>query len=162
MTSLRNIAVIDIGKTNAKLALVDLQTLKEIAVVTRPNKVLSAPPWPHFDLEGHWEFLLEALAQFNRQYGLDAISITTHGASAVLLDKHGNLAAPMLDYEHHGPDDLAAAYDEIRPDFAESGSPRLGMGLNLGASSIGCLSRTRALKIAQQPLSPTLNIGASG
>ena len=33
------IAVIDIGKTNAKLALVEGETLDEIAVVTRPNRV---------------------------------------------------------------------------------------------------------------------------
>ncbi len=128
-----HVAVIDIGKTNAKLALVDLATLDEIAVVTRPNTVLPGPPWPHFDLEGHWEFLLEALADFHRVHGIDAITVTTHGASAVLLDAEGGLAAPMLDYEYAGPDDLAADYDALRPPFAETGSPRLGMGLNLGA-----------------------------
>jgi sugar (pentulose or hexulose) kinase len=64
---------------------------------------------------------------------VDAISVTTHGASAVLLDARGNLAVPMLDYEHPGPDALAADYDALRPDFAETGSPRLSMGLNLGA-----------------------------
>jgi sugar (pentulose or hexulose) kinase len=128
-----HVAVIDIGKTNAKLALVDLGTLDEIAVVTRPNTVLPGPPWPHFDLEGHWEFLLEALADFHRAHGVDAITVTTHGAAAVLLDAEGGLAAPMLDYEHPGPDDLAADYDALRPPFAETGSPRLGIGLNLGA-----------------------------
>ena len=133
MTIPRHIAVIDIGKTNAKLALVDLQSLTEVAVVTRPNKVIKGPPWPHFDLDGHWSFLLEALTTFNKQHKIDAISITTHGASAVLLDKYGNLAAPMLDYEHTGPEALATEYDAIRPDFAESGSPRLAQGLNVGA-----------------------------
>ncbi len=128
-----HVAVIDIGKTNAKLALVDLATLDEIAVVTRPNKVLPGPPWPHFDLEGHWEFLLDALTEFHRAHGVDAITVTTHGAAAVLLDAEGGPAAPMLDYEHPGPDDLAADYDALRPPFAETGSPRLGMGLNLGA-----------------------------
>jgi len=39
-----HVAVIDIGKTNAKLALVDLNKLKELAVVTRPNTVLPGPP----------------------------------------------------------------------------------------------------------------------
>ena len=38
-----HIAVIDIGKTNAKVALVDLNDLSEIAVATRPNKVLAGP-----------------------------------------------------------------------------------------------------------------------
>lgn len=129
----RHIAVIDVGKTNAKLALVDAESLREIAVVTRPNTVLAGPPWPHFDLEGHWDFVLENLAEFHKSHGVDAISVTTHGASAVLLDADGALAAPMLDYEHDGPDDLAADYEAIRPEFAETGSPRLGIGLNLGA-----------------------------
>ena len=44
-----HVAVIDIGKTNAKLALVDVSDLSEIAVITRPNRVVSGPPWPHFD-----------------------------------------------------------------------------------------------------------------
>ena len=127
------IAVIDIGKTNAKLALVDGGSLTEIDVVTRPNKVLPGPPWPHFDLDGHWDFFLHHLADFHARHGIDAISITTHGASCVLLDRDGGLAAPMLDYEYPGPDALAAEYDALRPDFAQTGSPRLPMGLNVGA-----------------------------
>lgn len=128
-----HVAVIDIGKTNAKLALVDRQSLTEIAVVTRPNTVIDAPPWPHFDIEGHWTFLLEALAGFHADHGIAEISITTHGASITLIDANGDLAAPMLDYEHKGPDDLAAEYDAIRPPFSETGSARLSMGLNVGA-----------------------------
>jgi sugar (pentulose or hexulose) kinase len=133
MTGPRHIAVIDIGKTNAKLALVDLATRAEIAVTTRPNRVIPGPPWPHFDTEGHWQFILDGLRDLHAQHGVDAISVTTHGASGVLLDAQGGLAAPVLDYEHTGPDDMAAAYDALRPDFALTGSPRLPMGLNLGA-----------------------------
>jgi len=133
MSAQRHIAVIDIGKTNAKLALVDLASLTEIAVITRPNRVIPGPPWPHFDTEGHWAFILDGLARFHRDHGVDAISITTHGASIVLLDGRGALAAPILDYEHTGPQATAAAYDAIRPDFAETGSPRLANGLNVGA-----------------------------
>ena len=133
MTRPQHIAVIDIGKTNAKLALVDLDTLSEIAVVTRPNTVLPGPPWPQFDTEGHWGFLLDALRRFHEAHRVDAISVTTHGASIVLLDKAGALAAPILDYEHDGPQETAAAYDAIRPDFGLTGSPRLANGLNPGA-----------------------------
>ncbi|MFN3278693.1 MAG: FGGY-family carbohydrate kinase [Paracoccus hibiscisoli] len=128
-----HVAVIDIGKTNAKLALVDGDTLSEIAVVTRPNLPLPGPPWPHVDLEGHWAFFLTHLRAFHDTYGVDAISVTTHGAAAVLLDDRGGLAAPMLDYEHAGPDDLSIAYEAQRPGFAATGSPRLPAGLNLGA-----------------------------
>ena len=133
MSALRHIAVIDIGKTNAKLALVDLDTLTEVSVVTRPNAVLAGPPWPHFDTEGHWVFLLSALRDMHAQHHIDAISVTTHGASVVLLENDGTLAAPILDYEHPIPEDVAAAYDALRPSFAETGSPRLSGGLNVGA-----------------------------
>ncbi|MCV3273360.1 FGGY-family carbohydrate kinase [Roseobacter sinensis] len=128
-----HVAVIDIGKTNAKLALVDTSDLSEIAVVTRPNTVLAGPPYPHFDVETIWAFLLDALAQFHKKYGIEAISVTTHGAAGALIAADGRLAAPILDYEHPGPDDLVDAYAKLRPAFAETGSPRLPMGLNLGA-----------------------------
>ncbi|SMY06292.1 FGGY-family carbohydrate kinase [Flavimaricola marinus] len=133
MTKPRHIAVIDIGKTNAKLALVDLGSLTEVVVVTRPNTVLAGPPWPHFDTEGHWAFLLESLGRFHRDHGVDAISITTHGACVALLDEAGALAAPILDYEHDGPDALADSYASLRPPFRQTGSPKLPGGLNVGA-----------------------------
>lgn len=133
MTTPRHIAVIDIGKTNAKLALVDLSTLTEMAVVTRPNIVKSAPPYPHYDVDGHWAFLLDALAMFHRDHRIDAISVTTHGACAALLDSNGALAAPILDYEHTYPAETVNAYDAIKPDFSQTGSPKLAGGLNIGA-----------------------------
>ncbi|WP_172327633.1 FGGY-family carbohydrate kinase [Mangrovicoccus sp. HB161399] len=132
MTAPRHIAVIDVGKTNAKLALVDAATLSEIAVVKRPNEVIPGPPYPQYDLEGHWAFFLEHLAAFQASHGIDAVSVTTHGAAAVMLEADGRLAAPMLDYEHD-LSETAAAYDALRPDFAVTGSPRLPFGLNLGA-----------------------------
>ncbi|WP_170415977.1 FGGY-family carbohydrate kinase [Ruegeria atlantica] len=128
-----HVAVIDVGKTNVKLALVDTYDLSEMAVVTRPNTVLEGPPYPHFDVETIWILLLDTLARFHEQHRVDAISITTHGASAALLATDGNLTAPILDYEHTGPELMANDYDALRPAFEETGSPRLPMGLNLGA-----------------------------
>jgi sugar (pentulose or hexulose) kinase len=129
----RHIAVIDIGKTNAKLALVDLASLTEIAVTTTPNRVLQGPPWPHFDADALWSFILTSLRDLHAAHRIDAIAVTTHGASAALVSGDGSLAAPILDYEHPGPDETAVVYDAIRPPFADTGSPRLPMGLNLGA-----------------------------
>ncbi len=142
----KHVAVIDIGKTNAKLTLVDLDDLSEIAVVTRQNKVLPGPPWPHFDVDGHWEFLLSALRNFHAEHGIDAISITTHGACVALLNEMGNLAAPILDYEYTGPDDVADEYDMIRPPFSETGSPKLPMGLNVGAQLFWQFHKDAGLK----------------
>jgi sugar (pentulose or hexulose) kinase len=129
---MRHIAVIDVGKTNAKLALVDLSDLSELAVRTRPNPVLQSPPYPHYDLEGHWRFFCDALRDFHRDHGIDGIAVTTHGAAMVLIG-HDGKPLPALDYEARGPEDLAAQYEAMRPDFGQTGSPRLPMGLNLGA-----------------------------
>ncbi|MFM2355164.1 MAG: hypothetical protein RLZZ528_900, partial [Pseudomonadota bacterium] len=105
----------------------------EIAVETTPNRILPGPPWPHHDTEGLWSFILDGLARLHGAHRIDAISVTTHGASAVLVAADGSLAAPHLDYEHTGPDSVAGDYDAIRPPFSETGSPRLPMGLNVGA-----------------------------
>ena len=128
-----HVLVLDIGKTNAKLALVDTASLAEIEVLTQPNRVLPGPPYPHADAEGIWAFLCAGARALHARHGVDAVVATTHACAAALLDADGRLALPILDYEHDGPDSLAAAYDEIRPDFAETGSPRLPLGLNLGA-----------------------------
>jgi sugar (pentulose or hexulose) kinase len=127
------IAVIDIGKTNAKVAIVDAATLTELALRKMPNVVLADGPYPHFDVEGHWKFILASLRNLNRDFPFDAISITTHGASAALVNEDGTLALPMLDYEFTGPDELTAEYDAVRPPFSETFSPRLPIGLNVGA-----------------------------
>jgi sugar (pentulose or hexulose) kinase len=148
---INHVAAIDIGKTNAKLALVDLASRAELAVVTRPNRVIEATPYRHFDVEGHWQFLLAALVDFHQRFGIDAISVTTHGAAGALLNAKGQLAAPILDYEDHGPDAVAMAYDVLRPDFAATGSPRLAAGLNLGAQFHWQFSRDPGLlqRVAQ-------------
>jgi sugar (pentulose or hexulose) kinase len=131
--SARHVAVIDIGKTNAKVALVDLERRVETGMRRMPNTVLKDGPYPHFDTDRLWAFILESLAVLNREQRIDAVSVTTHGATAALVDAHGRLALPILDYEHGGPDGLAADYDKVRPPFAETGTPRLPIGLNLGA-----------------------------
>ncbi|MBN9216932.1 MAG: FGGY-family carbohydrate kinase [Mesorhizobium sp.] len=133
MNALRHIAVVDIGKTNAKVALADLTTSSEIALRHTANAPLRQAPYPHHDVEALWTFILNSLASLNREQRIDAISITTHGATGVLVDASGELVLPVLDYEFDGPDRLTAEYDAVRPPFAETGTPRLPVGLNLGA-----------------------------
>lgn len=133
MSSATHIAVIDIGKTNAKLAIVDPQNWHELAVRTTANHVLPGLPYPHFDIDAIWTFLLDAMRELNTQFPIACISITAHGACGVLLDENGDLAMPVLDYEHDGPESVYDAYDALRPDFSESGSPKNAVGLNLGA-----------------------------
>ncbi|WP_425903786.1 FGGY-family carbohydrate kinase [Agrobacterium radiobacter] len=127
------VAVIDIGKTNAKVVVIDTGSGEEIAAEKQANPVLRDGIYPHYDVEMLWRFILSALRRFGQQHGFDAISITTHGASAALLDGNGDLAMPVLDYEHSYPAAIQETYRGIRPDFAETGSPQLPAGLNLGA-----------------------------
>lgn len=129
---MRTVAVIDIGKTNAKVALVDLATLAETVVARMANTAVREAPYAHFDVDGLWDFILDGLAQAARQTMPDAIAVTTHGVAVALLDENGGLAMPVLDYEDAGPGQ-AAAYDAVRPPFAETGTPRLPAGLNLAA-----------------------------
>jgi len=124
------VAVIDLGKTNAKLAWVDTCAAVELAVRTMPSPVLGGPPYPHLDTVALETFIVDAL----REGGpVEAITVTTHGATVALLDSEGELALPVLDYEHTGPDTLADAYDAARSPFERTGSPRLPGGLNVGA-----------------------------
>jgi sugar (pentulose or hexulose) kinase len=129
----KHVAVIDIGKTNAKVVVVDAMSGREIAVRKTANTVLTGAPYPHFDIDGLWSFIIASLRDFVTEPGFDALSITTHGASGVLLHERGELALPVLDYEHLYPQNVQDAYAALRPDFAETSSPALSGGLNWGA-----------------------------
>ena len=129
MSTPEHVLVIDIGKTNAKLVLVDTGTLAELDVLTRPNRVLPGPPYPHADIEGLWAFIVDGARRLHSRHRVDAVVATTHAATAALIDANGDLALPVLDYEHAGPDDVADLYDALRPQFEETGSPRLPAGL---------------------------------
>jgi sugar (pentulose or hexulose) kinase len=126
------VAVLDVGKTNVKAVIVDAGERREVAARTRPNRVLTDGSYPHFDVDGIFAFFLQSLKELNSEFEFDAVSITAHGASGALLSAEG-LALPIPDYEFRYPADVEAAYDEIRPPFSETFSPRLPGGLNLGA-----------------------------
>lgn len=121
--------VLDIGKTNCKLTLIDGQGLT-LSERRRPNRVLLPAPggYPHHDSEGIWRWMLEVLGEFAREARIGAIVPVTHGATAALVDEAGALVLPILDYEYP----LAEAAAVPRPPFAETCSPALPAGLNLG------------------------------
>jgi sugar (pentulose or hexulose) kinase len=128
----RHVAVIDIGKTNAKVVLIDTATRTQLDSTGTPNTVLQDGPYPHADVERLWQFITGALRQFQTAHGIDGVSITTHGATGALL-AGDRLAMPVLDYESDAPDASAEAYERVRPGFSETLSPRLPIGLNWGA-----------------------------
>jgi sugar (pentulose or hexulose) kinase len=125
------IAVVDIGKTTAKLLLVDRASGETRTLASAPNAVRPGRPYPHADTEALWRFIVAGLGAAAAAGSVDGIAVTTHGATAALV-AGAELALPVLDYEHPGPD-TARDYDRLRPEFAETLSPRLPAGLNLGA-----------------------------
>jgi sugar (pentulose or hexulose) kinase len=133
---IRTVAVVDIGKTNAKVVLVDRAAGSEIAAATAPTESHQDGPYPHLDAGRIWAFMTGALAALAKAHAISGIAVTAHGSAGAFLsgDEEGDgLALPILDYEFEGPDELAAEYETVRPDFVETLSPRLPGGLNLGA-----------------------------
>ena len=127
------VTVIDLGKTNSKVALVDTDTAKEIKVITQRAAVNTNTYYPSLDHKAIGLFILEALKNLSSEYNIDAITVTTHGATVALIDAEGELALPVLDYEHQAVDELRDEYSQHRPSFSNTGSPALPGGLNIGA-----------------------------
>lgn len=133
MPTPERVAVLDIGKTNAKVVVLDAASGAELAARRTRNMTRQDGPYPHYDTEALWDFVCTSLADLAQAPGFDAISITAHGAAAALLAEDGSLALPVLDYEHSYDDAIQAQYQSLRPPFLETFSPAQAMGLNLGA-----------------------------
>jgi sugar (pentulose or hexulose) kinase len=118
--SIRHVAIIDVGKTNAKVSLVDAVAATELALRTHANGVRSDGLYPHFDVARLWDFIEASLSELNRTAAIDAVAITAHGSAGAFIiadAEDDGLAMPILDYEHPGPDELWAGCDAARPPF---------------------------------------------
>jgi L-fuculokinase len=125
------IAVLDVGKTNAKIALVDPALGQEIWSARRANAVIQGAATRELDLAAIETWLLESLREAPQRERVAAIVPIAHGAAAVLVDHAGDvLAAP--DYEDTCFDQVAGEYGALRDPYAMTFSPNLPQGLNLG------------------------------
>lgn len=134
-------AVLDIGKTNVKLQLVN-ESGQVCDTWFRANSSLAGAPYPHADVTGIWQWLIKTLRACAQVNQITALIVTTHGATAALVnsaatstvsDENGDgLVLPVLDYEFAGVNNCDKAYREVRPNFTETLSPALPAGLNLG------------------------------
>ena len=125
------IAVFDVGKTNAKLAVVDPELGQEIWSVRRANNVVQGPAGRELDIVAIEAWLLESLHAAPRRERIAVIVPIAHGAAAVLVDHAGEvLAAP--DYEDMCFDDVREEYAPLRDNYSLTFSPSLPQGLNLG------------------------------
>jgi len=129
-----NCLVLDVGKTNVKIHVLD-DRQRSLATYTRDNQVLKNTPYPHADVDGIWQWMMEVFRTCSAEYEIGAIVVSAHGATAALVNSTlpGNsLALPIMDYEWLGVESLNDSYEQLRPPFQETYSPNLPGGLNVG------------------------------
>jgi sugar (pentulose or hexulose) kinase len=138
------IAVLDVGKTNAKIALVDPVQGLEVWSARRPNAVVEGAEGRELDVAAIETWLFDALRQAPEREHVTAIVPIAHGAAAVLVDHDGVvLAAP--DYEDPRFDTVAEEYAPLRDAWSLTFSPHLPQGLNLGRQLFYLQTRRPAL-----------------
>ena len=129
-----NCLVLDVGKTNVKIHVLD-DRQRSLTTYTKDNQVLKASPYPHADVDGIWQWMMEVFRTCSAEYEIEAIAVSAHGATAALVDSTlpGNgLALPIMDYEWPGVESPSDSYEQLRPPFQETYSPGLPGGLNIG------------------------------
>jgi L-fuculokinase len=125
------IAVIDIGKTNARLTLVDPASATEIWSVRRANNVVEGPIVRELDVVAIEAWLLESLRNAPDRDRIAVIVPIAHGAAAVLVDEMGNVIVSP-DYEDLRFNEVGGEYAKLRDPYTTTYSPNLPQGLNLG------------------------------
>jgi L-fuculokinase len=125
------VALLDVGKTQTKLLLIDAQNARILRQAERASVSQHSSLGPQLDVHGIEQWLRDEFAAAPERGTLQAIVPVAHGAAAVLIDADGGvLAAP--DYENPAFESVAGIYRPLRDDFAATLSPFLPLGLNLG------------------------------
>jgi sugar (pentulose or hexulose) kinase len=125
------LAVFDLGKTNAKLlGFCDRtgQILFDQRTAQRSNQ---ADGLRVLDHEPLFDWLTATLAQLSERHTLAGLMVSTHGCTFALT-AGDELAAPILDYEQPVPPEIDRQFTAEAPAFAESFTPNLPGGLNVG------------------------------
>jgi len=125
------IAVFDVGKTNAKLTLIDPALGQEVWSVRRANNTVQGEACRELDIAGIEAWLLESLRNAPGRERIAVIVPIAHGAAAVLVDRAGEVVVAP-DYEDPCFDDVSEEYLPLRDSFSLTFSPNLPLGLNLG------------------------------
>jgi sugar (pentulose or hexulose) kinase len=124
------VAVLDVGKTHAKLSLIGADGAL-LAARSRANAVVVADGRPALDARGIEAWAIAALKDLAGLAKIVAVVPVAHGATAALV-AGDELIAPVLDYEAEPPAAIAASYAAERDPFEATLSPPLPQGLNLG------------------------------
>lgn len=130
-----NTLIIDIGKTNIKLHVLNTG-YQSVFSKQMSNTIDHSGQYPSTCVDTIWSWLCSTIKDVTKQFSVGCLTITTHGATAALIDrnaKSGNgLVLPVLDYEYANVYEQSLQYETIRPSFEKTYSPSLPAGLNLG------------------------------
>jgi L-fuculokinase len=124
------VAVLDVGKTDVKLLSVSPQG-RALSVRSAPNEMRRGDPYPSFNAEHIWRWMIAALADLGERFAIQVIVPTSYGSTAALIDG-AQLVLPILDYATDPPPEIAAAYVEIAPWFEECYCPVNPASVTLG------------------------------
>ncbi|MFT3996366.1 MAG: FGGY family carbohydrate kinase [Asticcacaulis sp.] len=124
--------VFDVGKTNAKISVIDPQgRILNRTVLKTPH--VHTRLYAAFDVDTLFAWFLSELKRLSGRYRIEHIMPVAHGAGCAFLSADEQLLQPIQDYEASIPLPYAQAYQAVRPGFEETLSPLLPNGLNLGA-----------------------------
>lgn len=126
------LAVLDVGKSNTRISLVDGSSLRTLWSVKRANEATESSGLRQLDVVRieHWMLAMLELAPAPLKQRVSVIVPLAHGAAAVLIDAQDQIVAAP-DYEDRVFDGVDEDYEQARDAFALTYSPRLPRGLNL-------------------------------
>ncbi len=122
--------VLDIGKTNAKLILIN-EAGEVLARHVQANVPFEGPGYLALGTDSIEAWLMATIPRLPDRQHIGHISITTHGAAFCAIDGQG-LVLPPMDYEWDGYGRYRSEFQCLVDDFEYMGSPDLPLGLNAG------------------------------
>jgi sugar (pentulose or hexulose) kinase len=125
---MKALAVLDIGKTNAKLILFS-QSGEILTQIRHAQEPCIKDGLKILDVDTLFQWLSTSIVILKKDYDITGLMVSTHGCGFALISNN-RLAAPVLDYEQDVPDAVNQAFLSIAPSFAETFSPDLPGGLN--------------------------------
>lgn len=126
------IAVLDFGKTNSKLLVLDRTGGVVFSARTRPVwRTVDGISVLDDDALGTWAREALESAEAARPNELLGVMVAAHGCTFALADDNA-LVRPILDYEQELPGDLGATVAAELPSYAETFAPPRPQGLNYG------------------------------
>ncbi|MBX3593555.1 hypothetical protein [Sphingomonas sp.] len=126
------IAVLDFGKTNTKLLVLDTDGSVTFTARTRPVwKVVDGMSVLDDVALAAWVRKALDAAEAERPGEIQGVMVSAHGCTFALADDRG-LVRPILDYEQELPGELVATVAAELPPYAETYAPPRPQGFNYG------------------------------